>query len=52
LGVVNITDGTVIASCLAWHTDLTPGINTFTAKYRVSASTGTFSSRRIAVMPY
>jgi hypothetical protein len=30
---------------------LTPGSNTFTCKYRVSASTGTFSNRRIIVFP-
>lgn len=31
---------------------LTPGLNTFTMKYRVSTSgTGTFSSRKIAVIP-
>jgi hypothetical protein len=31
---------------------LTPGLNTFTMKYRVSSSgTGTFSSRKIAVIP-
>lgn len=30
---------------------LTPGSNTFTAKYRVSGGTGTFLSRRIAVLP-
>lgn len=32
---------------------LTPGLNTFTAKFRVSTGgTGTFSSRRIAVWPF
>ena len=31
---------------------LTPGINTFTAKFRVSAGTGLFSSRRLAVWPF
>lgn len=30
---------------------LTPGSNTFTAKYRVSATTGTFADRRISVIP-
>ncbi|OII61223.1 hypothetical protein BJP40_06765 [Streptomyces sp. CC53] len=30
-------------------TDLTPGSNTFTAKYRVTADTGTFGDRMIAV---
>lgn len=32
-------------------TDLTPGDNTFTAKYRVSADTGNFSNRRMIVIP-
>jgi hypothetical protein len=31
---------------------LTPGNNTFTLKYRVSAGTGTFSVRRIGVIPF
>jgi hypothetical protein len=30
---------------------LTPGSNTFTAKYRVSAGTGTFVNRTIIVVP-
>lgn len=34
-------------------TGLTPGSNTFTMKYRVdTASTGTFSARRISVVPF
>lgn len=33
--------------------NLTPGLNTFTMKYRVSTSgTGTFSSRKISVIPF
>jgi hypothetical protein len=36
---------------VALHTDLTPGSNTFTAKYRVASGTGTFLSRRIVVFP-
>ncbi|MDK1473616.1 hypothetical protein QNO07_09310 [Streptomyces sp. 549] len=31
---------------------LTPGSNTFTAKYRVSSGTGTFSNRRLIVLPF
>lgn len=31
--------------------NLTPGTNTFTAKYRVSSGTGDFSTRRITVFP-
>lgn len=33
-------------------TTLTPGSNTFTARYRVSSGTGTFTARRIIVMPF
>jgi hypothetical protein len=32
--------------------NLTPGTNTFTAKYRVGGGTGTFSERRITVFPF
>lgn len=32
-------------------TGLTPGVNVFTAKYRVTAITGTFFNRMIAVVP-
>lgn len=32
-------------------TTLTPGVNTFTAKYRVGAGTGTYADRRIVVFP-
>jgi hypothetical protein len=31
---------------------LTPGTNTFTAKYKVTAGTGTFLARQIAVIPF
>ena len=31
---------------------LTPGSNTFTAKYKVSAGTGTFLARQIAILPF
>jgi hypothetical protein len=31
---------------------LTAGSNTFTAKYKVTSGTGTFSVRRISVMPF
>ncbi len=33
------------------HTGLNPGSNTFTSKYRVTAGTGTFVNRHIAVIP-
>jgi len=35
-----------------FYDDLTAGTNTFTLKYRVGAGTGTFSSRRLIVLPY
>lgn len=31
---------------------LTPGVNTFTAKYSVSSGTGTYSARSLLVMPF
>lgn len=37
-------------SQLTLWTTLTVGVNTFTAKYRATGGTGTFSTRRIAVM--
>lgn len=40
------------AAEVALLSSLTPGENTFTAKYRVSSGTGTFSSRRIMVLPF
>lgn len=40
------------ASDASLWTALTPGSNTFTAKYRVSSGTGTFFARRIFVVPF
>lgn len=40
------------ADCTVWETALTPGSNTFTMQYRVSGNTGTFTNRRITVLPY
>lgn len=37
---------------MIFHTGLTPGLNTFTAQYRVSSSTGTFAVRTLAVFPF
>jgi hypothetical protein len=48
-GVAGVNLG---ASDVSLWTSLNPGVNTFTAKYRVSSGTGTFSSRRIMVMPF
>jgi hypothetical protein len=40
-------------SAVSMQVGLTPGLNTFTMKYRVSTSgTGTFTSRRLAVVPF
>lgn len=35
-----------------YHTGLTAGSNTFTLQYRVSSATGTYDTRRIAVIPF
>jgi hypothetical protein len=48
-GVANVNLG---ASDATLMTPITPGLNTFTAKYRVSSGTGSFSSRRIIVIPF
>lgn len=48
-GVANVNIGCSDVSLLQ---SLTPGSTTFTAKYRVSSGTGTFSARRILVMPF
>jgi hypothetical protein len=42
----------ILASYVVFITTLTSGSNTFTAKYRVSAGTGTWLNRRILVLPY
>jgi hypothetical protein len=53
-GIFGSAGVTLIASGVALHFGglaLNPGSNTFTAKYRVSSGTGTFTQRRIAVFP-
>jgi hypothetical protein len=45
------SDDRVGASFVDFRTGLTPGSNVFTAKYRVTAGTGTFSSRRVDIIP-
>lgn len=40
------------ASHAVFYDALMPGSNTFTMKYRVSSGTGTFSRRRLIVLPY
>ena len=52
IGVYGTAGTGVITSGVVWHDDLTPGSNTFTAKYRVASGTGTFLSRRIVVVPF
>lgn len=51
IGTFGVAGTGVVASGVALHTDLTPGTNTFTAKYRVASGTGTFLSRRLVVFP-
>lgn len=51
IGVFGVAGAGVICSSVSIHKDLTPGTNTFTAKYRVSSGTGSFSSRRLGVFP-
>lgn len=41
----------VEATYTSLRTELTPGDNTFTAKYKTSAGTATFSNRRMIVIP-
>lgn len=47
----NASTNALSACALISLTGLTAGSNTFTAKYRVSAGTGTYKNRRIAVIP-
>jgi hypothetical protein len=43
----------VVYTCRTYlATGLTPGVNTFTAKYCVSSGTGTYSVRNINVLPF
>lgn len=54
IGIINAAGSAIEAGDTVFYSGgltLTPGSNTFTAKYRVSASTGTFSNRRIIVFP-
>lgn len=53
-GIFGTAGIALIASSVALHFGglaLTPGSNTFTAKYRVSSGEGTFTQRRIVVFP-
>ena len=46
------TAGYIIGMSYVYLQGLTAGSNTFTLKYRVSAGTGTFRLRRLAVIPF
>jgi hypothetical protein len=37
---------------MIFHTNLTPGLNTFSAQYRCSSGLGTFAARTLAVFPF
>lgn len=54
LGELIFTQGSSLADdrymSVSWVTGLTPGSNTFTMKYKVSFSSGTFTNRYILVM--
>lgn len=52
LHIFGVTGVNIGASDVSLWTALNPGMNTFTAKYRVSSGTGQFSSRRIMVLPF
>lgn len=55
IGIIDAAGSTIEVGDTVFYSGglaLTPGSNTFTAKYRVSASTGTFSNRRIIVLPF
>lgn len=55
IGIIGAAGTTIVCSMGTHHgggTALTPGSNTFTAKYRVSSGTGTFEDRRIVVLPF
>lgn len=53
IGIFGVAGVSLVAGTMALHLAgaLTAGSNTFTAKYRVSSGTGSFSARRIAVLP-
>lgn len=46
------TTGEFRASQVHLLTGLTPGSNTFTAKYKVGAGTGTWAARRLVILPF
>lgn len=53
VGLIMCTDanGSIAAATSTIFTDLTPGYNTFTMKYRAGNDTATFANRRMLVLP-
>jgi hypothetical protein len=51
-GIVGSSGVAVAATSAVLETGLTPGANTFTCTYKVSSGTGTFTSRRLTVIPF
>jgi len=53
---IQLTNSTLAAGqrvgAVFLNTNLTPGLNTFTAQYRCSSGTGTFAVRTLAVFPF
>jgi hemolysin activation/secretion protein len=47
-----VSSSTIYATYATIEPSLTPGSNVFTMKYRASSGTATFSSRRLAVIPF
>jgi hypothetical protein len=52
IGTFGVAGVGIVASNTVFHNDLTAGSNTFAAKYRVAGGTGSFTSRRITVLPF
>lgn len=51
LATYGSANGGMVGGITVYHDDLTAGVNTFVAKYRVAGGTGTFFSRRMFVIP-
>jgi hypothetical protein len=52
LQLTNAASGGQRIGAVILNTGLTPGVNTFTAQYRVSSGKGTFAVRTLAVFPF
>jgi hypothetical protein len=50
--MINADGGGQRIGAVIFHTDLTPGLNTFTAQYRSSSGVSTFAVRTLAVFPF